>query len=287
MWNGTVAIGDVVFPVKLYAVMQDRRVRFREVRFSDGCKIVHRRFGSESGEEVPSERIRRAYEFGDGNQVVLEDEEIASARGPVSKVVQIEHFVPADAIDPIYYDRPYLIGAQPGGEHAYRVMLAALAQSGKAGIGHVTLRTREQLVTLAPHGDALRMYTMHYADEIIPSASLDLPALTREPTARELEMAERLVDSLADEWQPALHEDRQREAVMALIRQKAAGEDVTAVAAPEPAPTPDLLAALEASLAAKPKRRTKPATTKSDGKPAPAKPRAATGGRAGTGGRSR
>lgn len=255
MWNGTVAFGEVIFPVKLYAIVQERRVRFREVHLADGGKIVHKRFGSESGEEVPSERICKAYEISDGNQVVLDEEEIAAARGPNTKVIQIEHFVPSDQIDPIFYDRPYVLGAQNGGEHAYRVLLAALEKTKAVGIGRFMLRTREQLVALGAHDEALRLYTMRFADEIIPTSELDVPALSREPTDRELEMAERLVDTLAAPWEPEQFEDRHRQAVMALIEAKAAGKEVEVAAAPEPEPTPDLLAALEASLAGRPRRR--------------------------------
>lgn len=273
MWNGTVAFGEVAFPVKLYALAQERRVRFREVHLSDGGRIVHRRFGAESGEEVPNERIRKAYELGDGKQVVLDDEEIAAAREPNTKVIGIEHFVGADEIDPIFYDRPYVLGAQAGGEHVYRVLLAALAQTQKVGIGRVMLRTREQLVALAAHDEALRLYTMRFADELTPAGELDVPALSRKPTARELEMAERLVDTLAAPWEPERFEDRHRQAVMALIEAKAAGEEprVPEVAAPQE--TPDLIGALEASLAGRSGgRKRKRAPAKAAAKP-PAKPR--------------
>lgn len=259
MWNGTVAFGEVVFPVKLYSIVQERRVRFREVHLADGGKIVHKRFGSESGIEIPSERIRKAYEISEGNQVVLDDEEIASARGANTKVIAIDHFVPAEQIDPIFYDKPYVIGAQDGGEHAYRVLHAALEKTEKVGIGRFMLRTREQLVALGVHEQALRLYTMRFADQIVSSGDLDIPALSRKPTERELDMAERLVDSLAATWEPERYEDRHRQAVMALIEQKAAGEELSVPEAHEPEETPDLIAALEASLAGRPRRRREPA----------------------------
>ena len=141
-----------------------------------------------------------------------------------------------------------MLGAQPGGEHAYRVLQAALDKTGKVGIGRFVLRTREQLVALAPHGQALRMYTMRFADELVPSAELEVPALGREPSDRELEMAERLVETLEQTWEPERHEDRHREAVMALIEQKAAGGAIEAPAVAETHETPDLIAALEQSL---------------------------------------
>lgn len=271
MWNGTVAFGEVVFPVKLYSLVQERRVRFREVHLADGGRIVHRRFGSESGEEVPSERIQKAYEISDGNQVVLDDEEIAAARGQNTKVIAIEHFVPAEQIDPLFYDRPYVIGAQNGGEHVYRVLLAALEKTGKAGIGRFMLRSREQLVALGAHDHALRLYTMRFADQLVSSRDLDIPKLSRKPTERELDMAQRLVDTLGDAWQPERYEDRHRQAVMALIEQKAAGKEISVQAQPEPEETPDLIAALEASLAGRGGRRKRTPTGAGSG--------AATGGR--------
>jgi DNA end-binding protein Ku len=275
MWNGSVAFGEVVFPVKLYSIVQERRVRFREVHLADGGKIAHRRFGSESGDEIPSERIRKAYEISEGNQVVLDDEEIASARGQNTKVIQLDHFVPADQIDPIYYDKPYTLGAQDGGEHAYRVLLAALEKTEKVGIGRFMLRTREQLVALGAHDQALRLYTMRFADQIVSSSDLDIPALSRKPTERELDMAERLVDSLAETWEPERFEDRHRQAVLTLIEQKAAGKELELPQPQEPEETPDLIAALEASLAGRPRRR-KAAPAKPSPLRKPAKPKAKT-----------
>jgi DNA end-binding protein Ku len=278
MWNGTVAFGEVVFPVKLYSLVQERRVRFREVHLADGGRIVHKRFGSESGEEVPSERIQKAYEISDGNQVVLDDEEIAAARGQNTKVIAIEHFVPAEQIDPLFYDRPYVIGAQSGGEHVYRVLLAALAKTGKVGIGRFMLRTREQLVTLGAHDDTLRLYTMRFADQLVSSSELDIPKLSRKPTERELDMAQRLVDTLGDAWEPERYEDRHRKAVMALIEQKAAGKEISVEAAPEPEETPDLIAALEASLAGRGgRKRTRATEERRPGTRQGAKPRAGAG----------
>jgi DNA end-binding protein Ku len=273
MWNGTIAFGEVVFPVKLYSIVQERRVRFREVHLADGGRIVHKRFGSESGEEVPSERIRKAYEISEGSQVILDDEEIASARGANTKVIEIQHFVAAAQIDPLYYDRPYVIGAQDGGEHAYRVLHAALEKTKAVGIGRFMLRTREQLVALGAHGPALRLYTMRFADQIVSSSDLDIPTLSRKPTERELEMAERLVETLAQSWEPARYEDRHRQAVMALIEQKAAGEELHVPELREPEETPDLIAALEASLAGRPRRR-QPAPAAPSRLRAPAKPKA-------------
>jgi DNA end-binding protein Ku len=263
LWNGTLAVGEVIIPIKLFSVVQQHRVQFREVRLSDGARIRHQRVNSESGEEVPPAEIRKAYELEDGRQVVLSDDEIAAAYGPRTKVIQIEHFTDAAQIDPIFYERPYMLGAQAGGERAYVVMRDALERSGKVGIGRFVLRTREQLVAVAPHGDALRLYTMRFADELVRSADLDLPAMEREPTAKEMEMAERLIDALAAAWEPERYEDRHRQAVMAVIESKAAGREVTVPEISAPEPVPDLLAALTQSVEQRKGRRSgAPAATR-------------------------
>jgi DNA end-binding protein Ku len=275
IWNGTIAFGEVALPVKLFSAVQKGRIQFREVRLSDGSRITHRRFGSESGHEVPPERIRKAYEISPGKQVLLSDEEIAAAAGPNPKTIELDHFVKVDHIDPVYYEKPYIVGTQAGGERAYRVLHAALAQTSKAGIGHFMLRSREQLVALAPHGDALRLYTMRYADELVRSAELDLTAMPGEPSARELKMAQALVATLAEPWEPERYEDRHREAVLALIRQKAGGGEVEVpVFAPEAA-APDLIEALRLSLERskprKPARKPSPKPRATSPKPTPAR----------------
>jgi len=274
IWNGTIAFGEVAVPVKLFSAVQKGRIQFREVRLRDGSRINHRRFGAESGVEVPAERIAKAYEISPGRQVLVTDEEVAAAVGPNPKTIELHAFVKVDEIDPVYYEKPYIVGAQAGGERAYRVLHAALAKTSTAGVGRFMLRSREQLVALSAHGDALRLYTMRYADELARSSELDLTALRAlpgEPAPRELKMAEALIGTLAESWEPERFEDRHRETVMALIRQKAAGEEVTLPAPVAEQAAPDLIEALRLSLERSGER--KPAKRKPATKASPAKPR--------------
>lgn len=259
IWNGTLALGEVTIPVKLFSLVSRHRVQFREVRLSDASPIRHQRVGSESGEEVPAEQIRKAYEREDGRTVVLSDADIASVQAPRTKVIEIEHFTHATQIDPVYYERPYVLGAQPGGERAYALLRAALARSNKVGIGRFVLRTREQLVTVASQSGALRLYTMRFADELVSSAELQLPAMAREPSAKEAEMAQRLIDALLTHWEPARFKDRHREAVLAVIERKAEGHELTLEEPKVPEPAPDLMAALTKSVEQSRKRRRAPA----------------------------
>lgn len=254
LWNGTITFGSVAIPVKLFTATTPHTIRFREVRASDGSPIEHRRIGAESGEVIPYAEIEKAYDTGKG-QIVLTKDEIAAADGPRPKVIAIERFVAAEQIDPVFYDKPYIVGAQPGGEHAYRVLLAALEQCERVGIGRFVLRTREQLVAVRPLRGVLGLQTMRYADELVGKDDLELPSLRRKPQERELKMAGKLVDMLSEPWSPEDHEDGYREAVLALIEEKRAGKPIRK---PEPKPErdEDLIAALEASLGGKsPKKR--------------------------------
>jgi len=248
LWNGTLAFGDVAIPIKLFAATEDRRIHFREVRLSDGCRIQHRLVGADSGREIRRANTLKSYETNGGKQVILSDEEIAAARGSRPKVIELEHFVAVEQIDPVFYDKPYVVGAQDGGEQAYRVLLAALEQAGKVGIGRFVLRTREQLVALRPRGRALVLHTMRFADEVVDRSDLRVPALRREPSPKEIEMAQRLVETLASDWRPARHRDRYTADVMRLIRRKASGEQIEAPEPEEREAPDDLAAALEASL---------------------------------------
>jgi DNA end-binding protein Ku len=248
IWNGTLTFGEVAIPVKLFSATQDRRIHFREVRLSDGCRIEHRLVGADSGREIRRANTLKAYETNGGKQVLLSDEEIAAARGSRPKVIELEHFVAVQEIDPVFYDKPYVVGAQDGGERAYRVLLAALKKSEKVGIGRFVLRTREQLVALRPRGGALILHTMRFADEVVDRADLRVPALRREPSSKEIEMARRLVDALATDWRPAAHRDRYTADVMRLIRRKARGEQIEPPEPEEREVPDDLATALEASL---------------------------------------
>lgn len=135
------------------------------------------------------------------------------------------------------------------------MLLAALERSERVGIGRFVLRTREQLVALRPRGRALVLHTMRFADEVVDRGDLRVPALRREPTRKELQMARRLVETLAADWRPARHKDRYRADVLALIERKDGGEEIEPPPREQAEPSDDLAGALEASLKSRPRRR--------------------------------
>ncbi len=263
IWNGTLTFGTVAIPVKLFSATDSKTISFKEVRESDGARISHKRLGAESGDEVEFKELDKAYDTGKG-VVVLTKDEIAAADGSRPKLIEIESFVKGEAIDPVFYDKAYHLGANKGGDHAYRVLLAALEQSGRVGIGRFMLRSREQLVALRPIQGALGLQTMRFADSLVAPSDLDFPELTKKPGEKEVAMAGKLVEMLAGEWTPEAYEDTYRDAVRELIKAKAAGEEIKPAEEKE-ATEDNLMAALQASLEAASK--TSPSTGESRATP--------------------
>jgi DNA end-binding protein Ku len=235
-------------PVKLYAAIEPKTIRFREVHLSDGARIEHRRFCSHEQREVPYEEVVKGFEVGPDEYVVLDQHEIAAA-APRSHAIAVEAFVDASAIDPVFYERAYHVGAGKGGGDAYRLLHEALGRSGRAAIGRFAFHNREYLAAIRPYGRVLVLHTMRFVDEVVPGEEIEVATPQRPPADREIRMAEQLVTALHRDFDPSDYSDDHREAVLRLIERKVAGERV---AAPEPEPQEepgDLVAALEASLA--------------------------------------
>ena len=194
--------------------------------------------------------------------MIINPDELDALDPEKSRTIDIEDFVDLADIDPVYYDHPYYLVPDKGAAKAYGLLLNAMKESGRVAIARVVLRSKEQLVAIRParDGDVLMMETMIFADEVVPKEDLDgLPeAEELKVSDREVKMAQQLIDSLATEFEPERYKDEYREKVLELIEAKAAGEEIAvAPEAPAPAKVPDLMAALEASLAAvdKPKKK--------------------------------
>lgn len=248
IWNGTIVFGLVAVPVKVHSATDDKTVHFRQVHEKDGARIQHKRICSKEGKVVPYEEVARGYEVKRGEYVLLSKEEIDAAAGARSRLIELEEFVRAEELDPVFYDRTYYLGAGQDGERAYRLLHDALKRSGRAGIGRWVFHNREYLVAVRELNAVIALHTMRFADELVDAGDLDIPAPTRAPTRREIEMAGQLVQSLEARFRPASFKDSYRERVLALIERKAKGEKIDLEPPERREATPDLLAALEASL---------------------------------------
>jgi DNA end-binding protein Ku len=253
IWSGAISFGLVNVPVKLYSAVAPKTVRFHQLHAEAGVRIQQKRVCPADGEEVAWEDIVKGYEIAPDRYVVIEPEELEALNPKKTRTIDIEDFVDLKDIDPIFFDHPYYLAPGPGGAKPYRLLLEAMRESGKVAIARVVIRTKEQLTAIRPMGDVLVMATMIFHDEVIPSDRLDeLPEADEvETSARELEMARQLVESLAGEFEPEKYHDTYREEVLALIERKAEGKEIAVQPPPEeePGEVPDLMAALQASLA--------------------------------------
>jgi DNA end-binding protein Ku len=250
IWNGTVSLGLVNVPIKLYTATESKTVSFHEVHVKDGARIEHRRICPKDGDEVDYDHVVKGFEVSEGQFVVLDKEEIKAAAGERGKLIELIEFVDVAEIDPLFFEKTYYVGA--GDEpDAYRLLLEALERSGRAGIGRFTFHDRECLVALRALEDVLALHTLRFHDEVVTVDDLELPSGAKQPSKREAEMAGQLVDSLAQPFDPTDYEDSYRAAVLDLIERKAKGEEVDLVAEEEPEQGDDLLAALQASVGGK------------------------------------
>jgi DNA end-binding protein Ku len=254
IWSGSISFGLLNVPVKLYSAVARRNIALREIRESDGARIRHRRVAEGTDEEVPYEKIVKAFEITSGNYVPLEKDELTALAPKKTRAIEVQDFVDLGEIDPIYFDSPYYLGPAEGAEKAYSLLANAMERSGKVAIARFVLRNKEHLAAIRPASGVLTLTTMRFADEVVPPEELDdaLPGEQQKVAKREVEMAEQLIDSLTTDFEPGAYRDEYREELMALIERKAEGKEVVTPEAPEPEATaaPDLMAALEESIAA-------------------------------------
>ena len=254
MWSGAISFGLVNVPVKLYSAVSRKTVRFNQLSAKTGSRIAQKRVDPTTGEEVAYEDIVKGYELTKDRYVLISQDELDALDPERTRTIDIEDFVDIADIDPVYYDHPYYLVPDKGAAKAYGLLLDAMRESGKVAIARVVLRSKEQLVAIRPaFDDVLMMETMIFADEVVPPGDIeDLPdADELKVTDRELRMARQLIDSLSSDFEPEKYHDEYREKVLELIERKAAGEEIAVQPeAPEPTKVPDLMAALEASLAA-------------------------------------
>jgi DNA end-binding protein Ku len=255
IWTGTITFGLLNVPVKLYSAVSSKAIRFRELRGEDGSRVRHKRVAEADGEEVAYEDLVKGYEISPDQFVILSREELESLDPKRSKAIEIEDFVDLDQIDPIYFNQPYYLGPAPGAERAYALLAEAMGEQRKVAVARFVLRNRESLCAIRASDGVLTLATMRFADEVVPASQLE-GLLGEEPETppreQEVEMAKQLIDSLSTDFDPSSYEDEYRAELLALIERKAAGEDVLAARAEAPKATkaPDLMAALEESLAA-------------------------------------
>jgi DNA end-binding protein Ku len=258
IWNGAISFGLVNVPVGLYSAVEPKDIQFHQMTKS-GHRIRMKRVDDKTGREVEYSELLKGYELSKGKYVAIDREELAAAAPKQTRTIEIEDFVDLTEIDPIYYESTYYLAPRgSGADKSYALLREAMERSERAGIGRFVLRTKQYLAAIRAADDVLLLNTMYFADEIRDTKGLDVPKRVM-VGARELKIADQLIESLTVDWDPERYDDTYRAEVMKVIRRKAKGQPIAVEAEEEPrAKVVDLVEALQASLDAKrkPRKRT-------------------------------
>jgi DNA end-binding protein Ku len=254
IWSGTISFGLLNVPVRLYSAVSRKTIRFNELRESDSSRVRHKRVAEADGKEVSYDEMVKGYEISPDRYVTFSRDELDELTPEKTRAIEIQDFVDIEDIDPIYFESPYYLGPADGAEKAYSLLVKSMDSAGKAAIARFVLRNKEHLAAIRPMGHVLTLTTMRFADEVVAPQELDdvLPDSAPRVEKREREMAEKLIDSLSGHFDPSKYHDEYREQLLSMIEQKGAGKEIVTAETEEPEPTkaPDLMAALEESLAA-------------------------------------
>ena len=264
IWRGSLAFGLVAIPVQLHTAVRENRPRFRLLHAKDKSPIKYERVCQRDGTAVAWEDLVKGYEYQKGRYVVLTKEDFKAAALEKDRRVSVSDFVPIDAIDDRYFDHPYYLLPDKGGEHAYAIFRDALEKTGRVGIGKVVIRERQHLVAVESLEDRLVLTLMRFADEIVevpPVAGVDRVKVA----AKDLNLATSLIEALASDWHPEQYTDDYQQNLQAVIKKKLKGETIELEedAAPMRGEVVDLAERLRASLAAAQKNRKPAAAAKS------------------------
>jgi len=248
IWKGHISFALVTIPISLFSATKRNELSFHYLHKKDMSPVSYKRFCDTEDVEVPWDEITRGYEYEKDQYIEITDEDIERADVELTKTIQIMEFVKEEEIDPVYFDKPYYLEPQKGGERAYALMRDALAQSKRVGIAKVVMKTKEHLAAVKAVGDMITLQTMRFAHEIVDSGELNLPKT--EISRKEMDLANTLIDSMTDRFVPSKYKDDYYEKVMEVVQNKIAGVApvAPAVAAKTPGKVVDLMEILKMSL---------------------------------------
>ncbi len=285
IWTGTLSFGLLNVPVSVMPAERRVDMHFRMLDSRSNTAIRYERVNADTGEEVPWKDIVKAYEYKKGSYVVLSPEDIKSASPEGREAVEVEAFVDADSIGPEYFEKPYVLVPGKKAEKGYVLLRETLRRTGKIGIARVVIRTREYLSAVMPKDDGLLLVLLRYQQELVDVADYRLPEgkpASYRISAKEMEMAEQLIESMSGQWAPGDYKDEFRERLHKVIEKRMKSKGLVTpieedAEVPENASTNvvDFMTLLQKSLASNkrtPAKKTA-AAAKGQGGRAPRKPR--------------
>ncbi len=262
VWKGYLSFGLVSFPIRLIAAARPQSVHFHMLHQKELSRIKEVWYCAEEDKPVDRGQIVKGYEYRKGEYVVVQDEELKKMAPPTARVMEILQFVRAAEVDPIYLEKSYYVAPEETVSKPYGLLLAAMAETRYVALAKVAMHNREHIVIIRPSGKTMMLHTMYFTDELHAAnrPSVDNARFSE----KEMDLAKKLIDTLASPFKPEQYEDEYRKNVEHLIEQKQKGHKVTATQQPKVAPVVDIFEALKKSLqqtskgrAAPPKKKTK------------------------------
>jgi DNA end-binding protein Ku len=249
IWTGSISFGLVNAPVRMYAAVSEQNLRFNLIHEKDGGRIGYQKICKLEDKPVPNEEIVKAYQVEDDEFIYLEDEDFEAAAPEAYKTITVQDFVPADQIDPIYFERTYYLGpADKAGEPVYALLVQAMERAGLAAIATYVFHERENLGCLRVREGVLTLERMFFHDEVRSADGIAPDGVKVD--RKQLDMAVELIGNYTGDFDPSRYEDAYRARLLDVIEQKREGKEVKRVVEAETTAAPDLLEALQASLAA-------------------------------------
>jgi DNA end-binding protein Ku len=252
LWTGSLSFGLVNIPIEIHTAVRDKGPHFRMLRRTDKSRIHFQRVAESDGEVVEWDDIVKGYEVAKGQYIVLTPEDFEKAALKKDRVIDIQDFVKADAIDDRFFDKPYYLLPGKGGDRAYALLREAIKDSGQIGVAKFVLRTKQRLAAIEAIGDALVLSTMRFRDELAKLEEFDFPA-AKAVGKRELQMAQRLIEEFSSEWDAEKYTDDYRHNIMKIVEAKRdkTRPDLVPEADPQSAQVIDLMERLRKSLGTK------------------------------------
>src|SRR5215469_12477778 len=247
VWKGHLTFGLVSIPVRLYSAARGESISFNQLHKADNSRIKQVIYCAAEDKPIPRSEIVKGFEYEKDHYVVIEEEEVKKVAPATAKTMEIQEFVKADQVDPIYLETSYYLAPDEAGEKAYALLFDALRKSGYYGVAKIAMHNREHVVILRPGKNGVLLHTMYYSHEIrqVDEFRTDL-TLVKE---KELAMATSLIDAMVADFEPQKYHDEYRDNLLKMIEAKKQGQEVVAIAEPKETKVVDIMEALKASLA--------------------------------------
>jgi DNA end-binding protein Ku len=257
VWKGYLTFGLISVPVRLFSAARTEHIALNQLHKECKTRVKQPLYCPTHQRIVERSEIVKGYEYEKGQYVLVEDEEIKKIAPPSASSMEIQEFVNADDVDPLYLDASYYMVPEDAGRKAYQLLVKTMEESGRAAIAKLCMHQREYVVLVRPRDHGLTLHTMYFADEVRA-----LPEYGEKGEVKvkpeEVKLAKQLVDSLAGEFDPKKYHDEYKERLKALLDAKLAGQEVAVAAQPQLAPVIDMMEALKKSLAAREAPPSKP-----------------------------